>query len=101
MKIGVISGTSFTSENKNRNNFRSFGYPLLSGAGALLGYSIKLKDIDGPDIVSPTRGGLATKMKTKVPNILGKWKNALAGAFIGMGVMLIADLIMNNRKSKK
>jgi len=51
----------------------------------------------------PSRNGCAMLMKTKVPNIIGKWKNALAGAFIGTGVAIVYDLITkysNNAKNK-
>lgn len=99
MKINLVNNYSFTGENKSKNNLKSLGYPLLSATGALVGYSIKLKDLEGADMVNDM-GHVVSLRKTKVPNILGKWKNALAGAFVGTAVMLIADLIMNNRKSK-
>ncbi len=101
MKINSISGYSFRDETKQKSNLKPFIYPLLSGTGALIGYSIKLQDIDGPDIISPIRGGLATKMKTKVPNIIGKWKNALAGAFIGTGIAMILDFIITKNYNNK
>lgn len=98
MKISPINNVTFKADERRKNN--SLLYPILQGTGALIGYSIPLKDLDGPDMINDMGTTLSLR-KTKVPNTLGKWKNAFAGAFIGTGVMLIADLIINHRKDKK
>lgn len=99
MKIEAIRNCSFGSDNRKKNS-TPIKYPLISGVGALVGYKIPLKEIDGADIVSHvTSDGKQVLAKTKTPNIVGKWKNALTGAFVGVGFATIYDLFTNHKKS--
>jgi hypothetical protein len=90
-----------SSNNKQMNkkkiqNIDFLKYAAASSTGAAIGYSIKVPDkdilakaaqtIDGPDVVSGDRGGLLTKMKTKIdipevrikiPDMAKRYKNAL------------------------
>ena len=106
-----------TSNNKQMNkkkiqNIDFLKYAAASSTGAAIGYSIKVPDkdilvkaaetIDGPDIVSGDRGGLLTKLKTKInipevrfksPDYAGRYRNALIGAFIGIGLIGLYNLL--------
>lgn len=101
MKITSYNTLSFASNEKKRN-YNVFIYPSIQGLGAYIGYSIPLKEIDGPDMINDM-GRTLNLRKTKVPNIVGKWKNAMTGAFIGTGIAIIADIIITkicNNKTK-
>ena len=78
MKITAYNNVAFTSNNKTQN-YNMFLYTALQGVGAYIGYSIPLKEVDGPDNVSGMNGSRKLVIvKSKVPNIIGKWKNVLA-----------------------
>lgn len=99
MKIEAIRNCSFGSDDRKKNT-NPIKYPLISGVAAFVGYKIPLKEIDGADIVSHvTSDGKQVLSKTKAPNIVGKWKNTLAGAFVGIGLATIYDLFTNHKKS--
>jgi len=70
----------------------NYKYPIAQGIGVAAGYCIPIKPIDGPDVVSGTKGGLLMKGKTKTPNIPGKWRNALIGTFIGTIAVEVYDM---------
>ena len=55
----------------------------------------------GADIVSHvTSDGKQVLAKTKAPNIVGKWNNTLAGAFVGIGLATIYDLFTKKVNSE-
>ena len=91
---------------KKIQNIDFLKYAAASSTGAAIGYSIKVPDkdilvkaaetIDGPDVVSGDRGGLLTKMKTKIqlpeehlkiPDTAKRYRNALIGTFIGIVIV--------------
>lgn len=106
-----------SSNNKQMNkkkiqNIDFLKYAVASSTGAAIGYSIKVPDkdilakaaetIDGPDVVSGDRGGLLTKMKTKIdipevrikfPDMAKRYKNALIGAFTGVVLVGLYNLL--------
>ncbi|MBS6554045.1 MAG: hypothetical protein KH321_08920 [Clostridium sp.] len=106
-----------SSNNKQMNkkkiqNIDFLKYAAASSTGAAIGYSIKVPDkdilakaaqtIDGPDVVSGDRGGLLTKMKTKIdipevrikiPDMAKRYKNALIGAFTGIVLVGLYNLL--------
>lgn len=106
-----------SSNNKQMNKKKIQNIDFLKNAaasstGAAIGYSIKVPDkdilakaaqtIDGPDVVSGDRGGLLTKMKTKIdipevrikiPDMAKRYKNALIGAFTGIVLVGLYNLL--------
>ncbi len=98
MKICKVNVYSFQGNNKKPDKKTYLSYPVMQGIGAAAGYLIPLNDIDGQDITVASRGGLAMKQKTKVPNIVGKWKNALIGAFIGTAFAAVYDFIKTEKQ---
>lgn len=99
MKITTINNISCTGKDKRES--RSYLiYPFSQTICAGIGYLIPLKEIDGPDVVAGINSGHKLVMaKTKVPNTVGKWKNAFAGAFIGTALVVIYDILKKINKN--
>ena len=102
---------------KKIQNIDFIKYAGASGAGAIIGYSIKVPDkdilvkaaetIDGYDPTSGDRGGLLLKMKTKIkvpeehiklPDTAKRYKTALVGAFVGIGLAGLYNLLKPTNK---
>lgn len=91
------------SNNKKKVQKADFAkYTSASSAGALIGYCTKLSQIDGPDIVSGMNGSNKLVMcKTKVPDYAGRYRNALIGAFIGIGLVGLYNMLKQQKTSSK
>jgi hypothetical protein len=77
-------------------------YASMNALGGIIGFNIPLKDIDGPDVVTGMNGSRKLVMaKTKIPNIVGKYKNALLGCTVGIVLVGLYDYLKSNRRTKK
>ena len=99
--------TTSNKTNKKKEYFYEFlKYSATAGTGAAIGYSIKVPDkdilvketqrnVNGPDIISGDRHGLMQKIKTKIkiPDTAKKFRNALIGAFIGIGLVGLYNIL--------
>lgn len=84
-----------SSEAKRHSRNQLLKYGALGAVGCAGGYHIPLKEIDGPDVVSSVSGNKLVMMKTKVPNEIGKYKNAGWGILAGLAAAVISDFIFN------
>lgn len=111
-QTAVQSSNNKQMNKKKIQNIDFLKYAAASSTGAAIGYSVKVPDkdilvkaaetIDGPDVVSGDRGGLLTKMKTKIqvpeerikiPDTAKRYKNAMIGAFVGIGLVGLYNLL--------
>ncbi|MBS5860462.1 hypothetical protein KID03_03420 [bacterium] len=98
MKINT-SNITFTSSYKPSKEAKKYSqkqlikYSSFGALGCIAGYAVPLKQIDGPDIINNT-GATLNKLKTKVPNTVGKYKNAGWGILAGLSIAVITDFIL-------
>ena len=86
-----------TLKNSPARNLLMYGG--CAGIGSAIGYSIKLKPLDGHDEVNDL-GRLVSKRKTQISHAAGSWRNALIGAFIGILTAFMIDCIRTKKADK-
>lgn len=121
VKNETLPNTNSNKTSKKKEYFYGFlKYSASAGTGAAIGYSIKVPDkdiivkkaqqnVDGPDIISGDRHGLMQKIKTKIniPEVrikvrdtAKKFRNALIGAFVGIGLVGLYNILKPEKEKE-
>lgn len=102
---GINTVNSLNNKKENNKTLKNsparnlLMYGGCAGIGSAIGYSIKLKPLDGHDEINDL-GHSLSKRKTRIPHAAGSWRNALIGAFIGILTAFTIDCIRTKKADK-
>ena len=120
-QTAVQSSNNKQMNKKKIQNIDFLKYAAAGSTGAAIGYSIKVPDkdilvkaaetIDGPDVFSGMSGGHKVvlektkinipEVRIKIPDTAKRYKNALIGAFVGIGLVGLYNLLKQEKSLSK